>query len=116
MTDISTLAAEASRLLNYYQSAETVINQKLTEVLNHDVTPAKVIQAFFDGLTVSSVTYNSDSTISGVNYSSGNKQVISYSDGNVSNIKYYDTNGTTLMRTQTFTYNSDGNIISVTWS
>ena len=37
MTDISTLAAETSRLLNFYQGAESTINTKLNQVLQSEV-------------------------------------------------------------------------------
>ena len=39
MTDISTLAAETSRLLNFYQGAESTINTKLNQVLHTEHRP-----------------------------------------------------------------------------
>ena len=46
MTDISTLAAETSRLLNFYQGAESTINTKLNQVLQAD--PKKVYKYYVD--------------------------------------------------------------------
>jgi hypothetical protein len=70
----------------------------------------------FDSLSTSSIGYDVNGNIDSIIYVTGNKQVINYSGDNVSSVQFYDTDGTTLLKTQSFAYNVDGNVTSITWS
>jgi len=77
--------------------------------------------SYFEQLSISVITRGtsgvSDGKITQIAYSSGNKQVFSYNvDGLVSTVQYYDTNGTTLLATNTFTYDTDNYVATNTWS
>jgi hypothetical protein len=75
------------------------------------------IDSYFNSLSASSVSYDADETVDSITYTSGNKQVlIKDTNSNVTQVKYYDTNGTSLLATQNFVYNTNGLVISSNWS
>lgn len=74
--------------------------------------------SYFDSLSTTNITYGANNEISEIVYISGNKKVINYESetDNITSVQYYDTDGTTLLGTQTFTYNVNGEFISIVWS
>ncbi|MFW6243242.1 MAG: hypothetical protein ACOC2W_03690 [bacterium] len=75
-----------------------------------------VINAYFDGLTTTDIVYTGDGDISELVYDTGNKKVINYSGENVSSVDFYSTDGTTILKTQSFTYDANGDVTGISWS
>lgn len=73
------------------------------------------LKTLLSGISVTEFTYNADNTLATMTYATGNKKVFTYAAGKLSTVEYYGTDGTTLLRTQTFTYT--GNLLTAApWS
>jgi hypothetical protein len=70
--------------------------------------------AYVEGLNVTSISYNSDGTISAVNYNGGNVANYNYTTGNLTSVVYTDTDGTTTVVTLTYGYDGNGRLNTIT--
>lgn len=60
--------------------------------------------------------YNSDGTMDTATYTGGYKAKYNYTSGNLSSVQYYDADGTTLLFTQSLTYDGNGVLTAAPWS
>ena len=80
-------------------------------------TSSDNIASYFDSLDITNIIYNPDDTMDTITYATGNKKNYTYNvDGEPTLIKYFDIDGTTLLESQTLSYDGNGRLASTVWS
>ena len=69
----------------------------------------------FEILDINNITYDIDDNIEEITYVTGNKEDW-VRDGVLTQIDYYDTDGSTKLATNEFTYDSNGRLLTTTWT
>lgn len=78
---------------------------------------AENIASYFDSLDITNIVYNPDDTMDTITYSTGNKKKYTYNaEAEPTLIEYFDIDGTTLLKSQTLTYNGGGKLASTEWN
>jgi hypothetical protein len=70
---------------------------------------------YFQVLPISDVVYDVNNTMTEIVYTTGNKMGFTYDGENVSIVKYYATDGATLIASNSFSYNVNGDIETSSW-
>lgn len=78
--------------------------------------PAVPVDTYFDALEMTSATYDDEGKITRMDFATGHKVLFSYSGTDLDSVEYYDFDATTLIATNSFTYDADGNIVAESWS
>jgi len=73
------------------------------------------IDEIISHLSITASTYT-DGNLTSMAYTGGYKTLYTYSSGNLSTVQYTDTDGTTVLLTETFAYDVNGNLSTVTRS
>lgn len=85
--------------------------------VNNDAGSSSVpIDETVSHLSTTAATYNADGTLATMTYTGGYKTLYTYSSGNLSTVQYTDTDGTTVLLTETYAYDGNGNLSTVTRS
>jgi hypothetical protein len=69
----------------------------------------------FENLDINNIEYDNSNRILSITYSTGNKEVMDRTSGDLDNIKYYDKDGSTLLSTNTMTYDNNNRLITSVW-